>query len=437
MQKKFISNQRGSTSMLFALSLIPLIGMVGASVDYARAINSKAALQVTLDAAALSLAASASEDTIGELQTRATNFVTSGFKPRGTHTVAPIVVVRSGGQIQVSTSATLPTSFMQVLGQTTMTVSGTATATFGRRKIEMALALDNTGSMGEDQAGNNVYRYSPEFDAGTKIRALKDASLEFVRILRDAATAGTDVKLGVVPFDTQVKVSTAYAGAGWIKYNTPGLPGSVSQGQWRGCLIDRDEPNDTADVVPDGTDARRAPAVGCSLNPSAGNTSTLASVQPLTSDFAAIDTSIRSMKPSGWTNVSMGAIWGTSLLSSHDPFTDTSAEPNVERSLLILTDGNNTRSRFSRNGRNVGVPCGDAACVDAMNAKTLAACTAAKQRGITVYTVRLLSGDADTLRNCASAGPSGQRYYDVQNLTELRGVLNDIARNVSQVRLLQ
>ncbi len=158
---------------------------------------------------------------------------------------------------------------------------------------------------------------------------------------------------------------------------------------------------------PMGRSRKKALAARCA-------TGSLALSQPLTDNFNALRATIASMAPSGWTNVTMGAVWGAAMLSAHQPFAQTSSAPTVERNLLLLTDGDNTKGRFT------GGPCGNWACVSAMDAKTAAACESAKQRGIKVYTVRVINGNANMLRTCASLNANGQPlYYEVNNAAEL------------------
>ena len=49
-------SKQGGTTMLFALLAIPVIGMVGFSVDMVRSSNAKSALRAALDASLLSAA---------------------------------------------------------------------------------------------------------------------------------------------------------------------------------------------------------------------------------------------------------------------------------------------------------------------------------------------------------------------------------------------
>jgi hypothetical protein len=433
--KRFLKNNTGSTAILFGFAVIPLIGMVGLAVDYSRASNSKAVLQSSIDSTALSLAAVASEDSDAELQAKGAAFLAATFEPRGPHVMGPITIRRENGEISVSSSATLKTAFMAVLGIDTMTVAATASATFGKRKIEFALALDNTGSMAEDVNGNDDRFYNGD-DSASKIRALKDATSNMVTKIETAVASGNlsidAVRMGVVPFNTQVRVNKGYAGESWLKFDTPGLANAASPGNWEGCIADRDEPHDTADVESGGSDAKKAPAVICANDQLVGT-------QPLSTNFQTIRNTANTMQPGGYTNVTMGVNWGTALLSKHAPFTETGTGNNVERNLLVLTDGINTKNRytarFSNNPDDDSCYAGGQACFDEMNAKTVAACEAAKQAGITIYVVRLLQGDADTLRACASTADGAKLYYDVQDLTKLNEVLDGIAKSVTSTRL--
>jgi hypothetical protein len=421
MLKKFKSDRSGNVMMMFSFALIPLIGVIGVAVDYARATSMKENLQAAIDTTALSLASASSEDNQSDLEMRAAQFLNTAFEKRGGMTLSPVRVFRRGGEITVDVSAVMPTSFMSVLGVDTVTVAAAATSTFGKRKIEFAMALDNTGSMGWRITPNvTVYNHNRALDGGSRMWALKDATATVLTELNNAVTASNGnvgVKVGVVPFSTQVKVPTSNAGANWIKYNTPGVSGRVSQAAWTGCLVDRDQVNgnDTKDIAPNGNDDTRAPAVACAH-------SDLAMVEPLTSDFSKISARIATMKPTTLTNVTIGAVWGASLLSKSDPFSEGEVGSNIEKNLLILTDGDNTGSRHTSD-------------VATMDAKTLDACRDAKNKGVSVYVIRLITGNETMLRACASVGPNGPQYYNVTDLSQLNQVLKDIATQIVKVRL--
>ena len=52
----FLKDRRGGVAPMFALAVIPVIGLIGAAVDYSRANSIKAGMQSALDATALAMA---------------------------------------------------------------------------------------------------------------------------------------------------------------------------------------------------------------------------------------------------------------------------------------------------------------------------------------------------------------------------------------------
>ncbi len=211
-----------------------------------------------------------------------------------------------------------------------MTVSASATAVIGSRKIELALALDNTGSMGRLN----------------KMAELKKASKVMFTELQKHIKQPGDIRVGIAPFDTRVKVDANLRNAPWIKYQGSGFEWgeATNAAAWDGCLIDRDKPFDKTASMPNAADpATQYLAVKCSQ----GN---LAQIKPLTTDFNALQTTIDAMQPAGCTNVTMGAVWGQNLLRNGNLLGSPSITgPTTVKYLVLLTDGANTRSRFFKN----------------------------------------------------------------------------------------
>jgi Flp pilus assembly protein TadG len=57
--KRFRDNQRGNFATMFALSLVPLFGAVGAAIDYSRVSDVRSRLADALDAGVLAVGAQA------------------------------------------------------------------------------------------------------------------------------------------------------------------------------------------------------------------------------------------------------------------------------------------------------------------------------------------------------------------------------------------
>ena len=71
--------RRGNVAVTFVVLCIPIIGGVGAAVDYSRANSIRAALQGALDFTALTLAKDAGTLTAAQLQTQGSKFFKAVF----------------------------------------------------------------------------------------------------------------------------------------------------------------------------------------------------------------------------------------------------------------------------------------------------------------------------------------------------------------------
>ncbi|WP_204274036.1 hypothetical protein, partial [Enterobacter ludwigii] len=70
--------------------------------------------------------------------------------------------------------------------------------------------------------------------------------------------------------------------------------------------------------------------------------------------FDTLRTVIDKMQPSGNTNVTIGMQLGLATLSPENPFTETgSADPEVLRFMVLLTDGENTENRFTTSSSSI------------------------------------------------------------------------------------
>lgn len=146
----------------------------------------------------------------------------------------------------------------------------------------------------------------------------------------------------------------------------------------------------------------------------------LAKALPLTSDWAALEAKVDSMTPSGMTNVTIGMMWGWHALTPSEPFTQgTTPRPDVEKVIILLTDGLNTANRFTDNASQI-------------DKRTEAVCDNIKKAKIKLFTVRVIEGNLDLLQACATAP---NMFYDVQVASQLKDVFASIAASLSGVRL--
>jgi hypothetical protein len=125
------------------------------------------------------------------------------------------------------------------------------------------------------------------------------------------------------------------------------------------------------------------------------------------------------MTPTGNTNVTIGLQVAFQMLSPVAPFNATSPQNDMDKVIILLTDGDNTQNRWSTSQTTI-------------DNRTKLACANVKAANVKMYTVRVINGNATLLRDCAT-NPS--MYYDVQNAAQLSAVFSTIAQNLANLRL--
>lgn len=168
--RHFMSDVSGNFGILTALSLVPMIGAAGMAIDYGRALNMRHELMGAADAAALGAISEGSDGFKAFQQMRQDGKITIGQDEGrklflGQRSVShadvfadmPIEVTveveRKSGTItsDVSFTAHMPTTFMNMFGHKKVSVSGSARATsgsFGKSYTDFYMLLDNSPSMG-------------------------------------------------------------------------------------------------------------------------------------------------------------------------------------------------------------------------------------------------------------------------------------------------
>jgi hypothetical protein len=121
---RFLRDRKGGVAPLLALSIVPILGAVGAGVDYTRAAASRVSLQSSLDAALLYAAKGDSEN----WQTTATNAFNAMVDVKnGATVVTPTFSVDADGNYVGQAAADVPTKISGVLGMNSIHVAATAT----------------------------------------------------------------------------------------------------------------------------------------------------------------------------------------------------------------------------------------------------------------------------------------------------------------------
>ena len=419
--RRIFTNCQGNVAPLLALAMIPIIGAISAAVDYSRANLARSAMQSALDSTALMLAKEAQNLSTAEISAKATGYFNAIF----TGSEATNVAVSSTLQnplpgsyvLNITGSANVPTSFTKALGQTEIGISAKAEAVWGIKKLNLALALDNTGSM----------------SSSGKMDALKTAAHNLLTTLQNAAHDPGDIKISIIPFATDVNVGTGNVNAAWIdwadweavngtcsysyykKQSTCASNGHTwtpaNHSAWNGCVYDRDQNNDVANTATASTPATKFRAHQASSCPTA--------LMPLSEDWTALNAKIDAMTPAGNTNVTIGLAMAWQTLTAAAPYDAPAKAPELDKVVVLLTDGTNTQNRWTTSSSSI-------------DSRTQKVCDNAKADNVKLYTVRVINGNASLLQGCAT---KPAMYYDVQQADQLNAAFGSIAQNLANLRL--
>jgi Flp pilus assembly protein TadG len=212
---RFAGHQGGNIAVMFGIALVPILGFVGAAVDYSRVTAAQASMQSALDSAALMVSKDigASDLTAKEITDRANTYFKALYTNNdgvlaSTDGVPAVTAVYTpstgkGATVKLDVAATVPTNFMKMVGTPSMTIKSASTTNWGSVRLRVALVLDTTGSMG----------------MGTgKIEALKTATTKLLAQLKTSASKPEDVYVSIVPFSRYVNTNPASYNATWIDW---------------------------------------------------------------------------------------------------------------------------------------------------------------------------------------------------------------------------
>ncbi|WP_127902395.1 TadE/TadG family type IV pilus assembly protein [Solirhodobacter olei] len=209
------------TVTIFGVYLAILILMLGGiAVDVMRSESIRTSVQNVEDTAVL---AAANLDQSLDPK----SVVQDYFAKAGMSDYLQSVIVTSAAnykKVSVVATSTMPTSFMRLEGINTIHITNNATADQSIGDVEIALALDNSGSMTQamnnsssgctSSYGSGYGRYSGYHSTSyssctstSKIEGLKTAADEFVDTMFTNSAAGT-ITMSIFPYDSHVNIGS-------------------------------------------------------------------------------------------------------------------------------------------------------------------------------------------------------------------------------------
>jgi Flp pilus assembly protein TadG len=213
--RKFAKDRKGAFAMQFALMAIPLTVCTGLAIDGGRAFLARFELASALDAAAL--AVGSTYNTGADLEAIATKFVNSNFRTDHEDPIS-LELVPGAETITLKGSVRINTFFMPLVGQPYVTVEAESQVRRGGSNIEVAMALDITGSMNT-----------------TRMQGLTDAAKILIDEVVNVQQTPYFSKVAVVPWSAGVSTGTTNVDAGAVAElrGTPKGSNGVSAAAWR------------------------------------------------------------------------------------------------------------------------------------------------------------------------------------------------------------
>lgn len=403
--KSFRQNQKGTTAVLFALSVVPMLIAAGAAVDYARYNNAETKLQAALDAGALAAAVSTLPTSARvKLGNKAfeNNLAANGIDPKSVDYGFTVANKTISGHVNYG----LPSAFMQLAGISRMEIDLTSEVSLPEAgKAEIALVLDYSGSMTEISGGQIKYI------------AMKNAAKKMITDLETASPG--KIKVGLVPFSHHV----------WVTLPSSYVLGKGSLGTWTGCTQDRPYPAnltaDTPDPMMDNTkwgqpNAKMHASDGCGAY-----VPNNLKVAPLTTDTASIQSQLDVMKPYAWTHIALGAEFGFNLLSPDAPFTEGApySDTKTRKYMVLLTDGRQTEPAFGP---------GTTRTVAQGESNLGAICSNAKAAGITIITIAFDMKEAATKKMLSDCSTDASKdFYVAEDSSDVAAAFADIRNAIA------
>ncbi len=196
-----LAAEAANVAMIFALALMPMMAATGAAVDLSRALWVRARLSQALDAAGLAVGATPNLDP-AQTTDLATKYFDANYPTQDLGTPGPLSVDVQGNVVNLAATAALNTTIMGLFGVDHLNVGVTSQITRESKNLEIAVALDTTGSMCTPHSTpcpTSTY-------TDTRIAALKDAANQLIDLVVQDVQTPTYSKMAIVPWAVAVNV---------------------------------------------------------------------------------------------------------------------------------------------------------------------------------------------------------------------------------------
>lgn len=436
--RTFRRDNSAAAAIQFALMALPLSVAVFGMVDVSRASAAKGHLQDALDAAALAAARSPATTDEG-LQTVGQDVLAVDLTgSRATLKSSSFRLVENAVVATATAEMTPVIAGLWLDGD--MQISAETEVVRASKNIEVALALDITGSMG-----------------GSKIADLRTAAKELVGMIIQSQQTPFYSKVALVPYSMGVNVASYAASVrgtptsgtcttpGCQKFTFTTAAGGTKTNTISTCVSERTGIEAYTDAAPS------TALVGRNYSAS-GNPCPAASITPLSSDETALKAQIDTLQASGSTAGHIGLAWGWYMVSpsfgylwpSDDNRPAAYGGDNLLKVVVLMTDGefNTTYCKgvISRDATSGSGSSSDKINCNAPNggafAQAEALCAAMKAQGVVIYTVGFaLSGNAAAENIMQTCATDADHVFLPDSGADLKVAFRAIGQDINALRL--
>ncbi len=414
--KAVLRGKDGNITTSFALTLIPLMTMVGLSLDFSRVEGAANQVQYALDTAVLAAARELQENASdNDIKKQAQNFFDASLsanKINASCDALSIIPNRTTYAIVGSVSCSQKTTLSGLIGMSELKFKKESHTQYGVGKLDVAFMFDTSGSMGNDK----------------RMDDLKHAAREAVKtILKSQVKDPEDVRIAISTYATSVNVGETY-----FKAVTDEDPNKTECTKWKikkgkyeckkwtqvssTCVTGREGTQKYTDA---------APGLGAWMGYSTTSCNS-ATLTPLTNHQGTLISQISTLPTSGSTAGHLGIAWAWYLISPKwtSIWPAGSApraydDPDTTKVAILMTDGEFNVDYMS-NGDSFA------------HAKKY--CDAMKAENIQIYTVAFKApkDGQEILSYCAS---NAGQYFNASSGDELADAYQKIATSVSDLRI--
>jgi len=457
-------DRRGVVSVYFAVVLTAMVLAMVAALDLMRVAIVRLRAQAALDAAVLAAGRNlGAERKVWEAEAKAyfaANLSENTMGASVSNLKATVESRRDGEYVRLDTELTIP------LLITAFTDTGAMSfdlSTKARKKVqanlEMALAIDVTGSMGK-----------------VKMTAAKNAAkLAVTQML--GLNSGGNIAVGLVPFNETVNVGATATTRAWV--DPPPTYLSNWQAEWEGCLMERRNPAGAYVLDDTPPKDRRFQAYAASRSVDKKNKNNKVSqdfvfvaddqsgcpdaeVRFLSSDITALTNAINAMTANGSTMVASGLVWAWRMVSPKwqgawgDSTLPKPKDPELNKVVVLLSDGDNevavgTRYEGKWPGRKeyyyfnsplgnvLNVPgWGNVSNRSQADKLTSQVCRAMKEDGVIVFTIPFGNSISPTTESLFKGCASDQsKYLRAKTNAELEAAFMTVVDTLSELVIVE